>query len=256
VAAGLYALVGATALPFYPTGGPIVLALAAAVLAALRPRAGTALALAVPVLPLGNVAQGLAIAYALVAAAWFACWWRRPREAFAFAGGPLLAAAGCLGLLPLALLWRRGAARRAALAAVAVLSAALVSGLDGRALPFSGDPRPGHLAIDAANSPLPVARALRQTLRAEPGLIRLTLVLAAAAAVLPLLRSRGAWAYAAYGAAVLGCSFLPATHLAALPLVLGVWATCLTLALLERPQALRSLLGRARVPVRAAEPSG
>jgi hypothetical protein len=258
VAAGLYALFGATALPFYPSGAPIVLALAAALLAAIRPRLGLALALAVPVLPLGNVAQGLAIVYAAAAAAWFACSWRRPREALVFVEGPLLAAVGGLGLLPLALARCPGRLRRAALGALAVLSAGVVSGLDGRAVPFTGDARPGTLRIEGADRPAPVVRALHRTLSAEPGLIRLTLVLAAAAAVLPLLRQRGPWVYAGFGAAVLGCSLLPATRIEALPLALTVWATCSALALRELAGgvAWRSLAARARVPVRAAEPSG
>jgi hypothetical protein len=257
VATGLYALFGATALPFYPSAAPILLALAAAVLAAFRPRAGLALALAVPILPLGNVAQGLAIAYAAAAAAWFACSWRRPREGLVFVAGPLLAAVGGLGLLPLVLLRCPGRLRRAALAAVAVLSAGVVSGLDGRAAPFTGDPRPHRLGIDGAGEPTQVVRALHRTLSAEPGLVRLAFVLAAAAAVLPFLRGRGAWAYAGYGAAGLACSLLPATHIAALPLVLTVWATCIVLVareVLVIPGAVGWL--QARVPVRAGEPSG
>jgi hypothetical protein len=256
VTAGVYALFGATAMPFYPSGAPILLALLAAALAAFRPRAGLALALAVPVLPLGNAAQGLALVYAAAAAVWFAASWRRPREALVFVAGPLLAAVGGLALLPLALAAVPGKLRRALLGGLAALSAAVVAGLDGRAVPHLGDARPRPLGLDGADQPLPVLRALRHTLSAEPGLIRMTLVVAAAAAVLPLLRHRGPWVYAGYGAGMLAFTLLPSTGIAPLPLVLAVWATCIALAAADRAIPWASLAQRARIPVRAAEPSG
>ena len=56
-----------TLLPFFPRGWPLVLA-ALAGLAALRsPVAGLAVALAAPLLPLGNLSLGLAIAYGVLA---------------------------------------------------------------------------------------------------------------------------------------------------------------------------------------------
>ena len=58
--AGIYAGAGAALLPFYPANTAVVLAAAAAALTFFRPRAGVALALAVPFLPLGNVALALA----------------------------------------------------------------------------------------------------------------------------------------------------------------------------------------------------
>src|SRR5205085_10973950 len=60
----------AAALPFYPRGWAVGLALVAAAAAAWRPRLGLAVALAVPVLPLGNISLGLAILYAALAAGW------------------------------------------------------------------------------------------------------------------------------------------------------------------------------------------
>ncbi len=255
-AAGVYALYGASALPFYPGGWPLSLALAVAALTALRPRIGLAAALAVPILPLGHVAQGLALLYAAVAGAWFACSWRRPREALAFVAAPLLAPIGALGLLPLALERCSGRLRRAALAAFGVLGASLVSGLAGRALPFTADPAPGRLQIDGAGHPAAVARALHRMLTSEPAVIRQALVLATAAAVLPLLRGRGPWWTVAFGAGVIACSLLPATSIHALPVALTAWATCLALVAREQPIPWRSLLGRARIPVRAAEPAG
>ena len=101
VLAGLFAGWAAVALPFYPTGGPVALALLAGVLTYFSPRGGLALALLVPVFPLGNTALGLALLYGLAAAIWFVLHVRAPRAAFAFVLGPLLAPLSLLGLLPL-----------------------------------------------------------------------------------------------------------------------------------------------------------
>ena len=58
----------ASALPFYPAFWPGLLAVLAGALTLVRPRLGLALALAVPVFPLGNISFGLAVLYAAVAA--------------------------------------------------------------------------------------------------------------------------------------------------------------------------------------------
>ena len=57
----------------------------------LRERTGIALALAVPMLPLGNISLGLALLYTALAAGWLLVTWREPRAALLFALGPLLA---------------------------------------------------------------------------------------------------------------------------------------------------------------------
>src|SRR4051794_35302931 len=73
IAAGIYAAGAAALLPFYPERGTLPLGLAAAALTLGAPRLGLALALAVPIFPLANVALGLALLYAaLAAAAWLA----------------------------------------------------------------------------------------------------------------------------------------------------------------------------------------
>ena len=120
--AGAAALAGGMALPFYPTGWAPALAVAAALAAFRSPRAGLALALAAPVLPLGNHALGLAVLYGAVALGWLALSWRDARWGLAFLAGPALAAAGLLALVPVAVVGATGAVRRAAhvLAAVAV----------------------------------------------------------------------------------------------------------------------------------------
>jgi len=254
-AAGIYALYGATALPFFPHGWPVGLAVLAAALTAFRPRIGLAAALAVPVFPLGNLSQGLAILYGAAAAAWFAWSWRRPREGLAFVSGPLLAPFGLIALLPLLLERCQGTVRRGAQVALGVIAAGVVAGISGGALPFTGDPRPEHLGIDTANGPATVARGLRRALTAEPALMRYAIVLAVAAAVLPLLRNRGPWPIAVYGTAVLSLLLLPGSRIETLPTAAAVWATCIVTVARDERITWRTLASRARLPVRAARAS-
>ena len=108
--------VGAAALPFYPTGWAPALAVVAAVAALRAPRAGLALALAVPVLPLGNLALGLALALRRASrSAGSRSPGATPALGLAFLAGPLLAPLGLLALVPLAVAGgaRRRPARRA-----------------------------------------------------------------------------------------------------------------------------------------------
>ena len=100
----------AAALPFFPHGWAIGLAVAAAAATFYRERLGLVVALAVPILPLGNVSLGLAVVYAAFAAAWLALAWREPRGGLLFALGPLLAPLGAIGLVPLATVGLRAAA--------------------------------------------------------------------------------------------------------------------------------------------------
>ena len=74
------------------------------------PRIGLAIALFVPIFPLGNVAQAAAVAYAALALAWLAVFWRDARAGLLFVAGPLLAAVGAIALLPLAVQPARGRA--------------------------------------------------------------------------------------------------------------------------------------------------
>src|SRR5918993_66454 len=72
LASGVVAGLAATLLPFWPPGVALVFAALAAVLGFLRPRLGLAAALAVGVLPVGNLSLGLALAYAAAAVVWLA----------------------------------------------------------------------------------------------------------------------------------------------------------------------------------------
>jgi hypothetical protein len=232
--AGLFAGWTAAALPFFPAGWAYGLALLAAAVAALRPRAGLAVALAVPVLPLGNVSLGLAIVYAGLALAWFALAWREPRAGLLFALGPLLAPLGALGLAPLAAATQRAGLRRAAQAAVAVPVAAIVAGLRHASLPLVGGRAPLGLGIAGASGPLDVAGSLARALDAHPGLIVEAAVFAAVALALPLAHARGRWGACALGAAMVTATILPVPSASAASLAAASWAVAIAAVLRAR----------------------
>jgi eukaryotic-like serine/threonine-protein kinase len=231
--AALIAGWSAAALSFYPARAPVVLAALAALATLAWPRFGLALALAVPVLPLGNISLGLAVVYSVLAAGWLALFAREPAGGVAIAAGPLLGPIHALGLLPLAVQTLSSPARRAAAAGGAVVSAAIVAGVRGSALPFSGDPPPGGLGIAGSEDPGAVASVLWSALTAQPTLGLEALALAAGAAVLPYARKRGRWAVAGFGAALLALTLLPDPSVSALPLIVCIWATCAVLTLRE-----------------------
>ena len=153
----------------FPAFWPFGLATLAAVLTFATPRLGLAFALAVPILPLGNISLGLAIVYSVLAAGWLGVFWPRPRTALLFVAGPLLAPLGLLALLPLVVLPAGDAARRAAQAAAAVLAAAVVAALAGHALPIVGGEAP-DLALAAWAAPLGALSAAPARHRRAPAL--------------------------------------------------------------------------------------
>ncbi len=136
--AALGAALGATLLPFWPPALVVAITLLAALAAWRMPRAGLAVALAAPLFPLGNVAEGAAVLYGLLALGWIAVSWRDARWGLLFLAGPLLAPLGLLALVPLAAQLARGTVRRAAQAALAALAAAAVAGISGGELPLTG----------------------------------------------------------------------------------------------------------------------
>jgi hypothetical protein len=111
----------------------------------------------------------------------------------------------------------------------AVLVAGIVAGIRGAALPFDGSEAPG-LGVAASADPFTVATALWHALTASPALAVETLVLAAAAVLLPLARARGLWPVALLGAGSLAAALLAVPSVAAAPLVVAVWATCVAVA--------------------------
>ena len=217
-----------SALPFFPAGWPLGLAALAAGLTVLAPRAGLAMALAAPILPLGNLALGLALLYAGLAAAWFAFTVRHPREGLLPAVGPLLGPLSLLGLLPLLLTTVASSIRRATYAATAVFLAGLVAGVRRSPLPLTGESAP-PVPLAGLDAP---AEAARRLLDAVPPILALeALVLGLAAAVLPYVARRGPWELAGFGAVLLAALLLPDPRIAALPAVAAVWVTCGLLAL-------------------------
>jgi hypothetical protein len=217
-----------SALPFFPAGWPLGLAALAAALTALVPRAGLAMALAAPILPLGNLALGLALLYAGLAAVWFAFTARHPREGLLPAVGPLLGPLSLLGLLPLLLITVGSSIRRATYAATAVLLAALVAGVRRSPLPLTGE-SPPLVPLAGLDAPAETARRLFDAI--PPVLALEALVLAFAAALLPYAARRGPWELAGFGAVLLAALLLPDPRIAALPAVAAVWVTCGLLAL-------------------------
>ena len=225
--AGVFAGGTAALIPFYPHGWIAPLALLCAVAALARERAGLALALAVPVLPLGNVSLGLALLWTGLAAAWLVLTAGESRSGLLFAVGPLLGPVGALGLVPLlAARAVRSPARRFAHGIAAVLVAAAAAGIRGANLPFAG--ARVHVALAERDSALGVAEALVRVLTAHAGIGLAALVLGVAAAALPKLRSLGPWGIAGAGALLL-LPVLVAPAAAAAPIVATAWLTCAAL---------------------------
>jgi len=221
------------ALPFFPASWPLGVGLMAACLTAARARLGLAFTLAVPVLPLGNISLGLALAYAGLAALWLALTWGDPRRGLLWAVGPLLAPLGLLGLMPLAATGARGVARRALQVLAAVLLAGLVAGIHGSPLPFGAGPA-AQLRVDGSEHPIAVLHAVWQWLVQTPALGLEALILAAAAAALPVVARRSDLTIAGFGGGLLAATLLAAPRAPALPFVVTGWATCVYLAARSR----------------------
>ena len=240
VGAALCALatgVGAALLPFWPPGLIAALAVAAGALWAWSPRAGLMLALFAPLFPLGNVAQGAAIAWAALAVAWLAVCWRRPREGLVFCLGPLLAPLGLIALVPLVVQLVRDPARRALQAVAAIFAAALVAGLAGSALPVTGGVV-GDLGVTGSDRSADVMQALALTLRDNVALLTTALILALVSVGLPYARRRGLAGIAALTGLQLGALLL-VTPTASWPQ--AVIGTVLLFALLAAPSFRRDL---------------
>ena len=244
--AALFAGWVTSTLAFFPASWPIGLAALAAVLTFRTPRLGLVFALAVPILPLGNISFGLALVYSAAAAAWVVLFWPRPRAALLFVAGPLLAPLGLLTLLPLVVLPAGDAARRAAQAAGAVVAAAVVAALAGHPLPIVGGAAP-DLALAGVGGPFGAAGQLVHGIGGSGGLVAETLVLAAAAASVGAFRHRGPWGGALFGALVAASTLLADPGASALPLVAGAWLCGVALALEPiRPRRPSRMAARAR----------
>jgi hypothetical protein len=239
VAAGAGAAAGIVthALPFFPSGWPLGIAAAAALITFLSEPAGLAFCLAVPVLPLGNYSLGLAALYAIVAAAALIAFRRTARAGLLVALGAGLGAIGALALLPVMALAVRWPARRA----ICVAGAVLVAAAAGSAA------RIGQLRIPATRSLLTAGRAVGSQLTHDPQLLALAAALALGAAVLPLARRRGPLAAAAYALVVGGLTVVPAPHTPNVAVLAVTAATGLALAV--EPYATRPRKPRPVQPV-------
>src|SRR5581483_11939813 len=204
------------AAPFFPERWPAGIGAVAALLALRSERAGLLFALAVPILPLGNHALGLAVVYALVALAAAALAWRAPRAGLAALLGAALGPAGSLGLAPVT---GQAVARPLARGLAVATSVYVAAGLDGAA-------HLGRLGIADSNRPT-------------------------AAALLPQARRRGLAAALAYLCLVTGIAALPGPHAPEATLLAFTAATAAALGL-EPYAALRRRLRPPR-PGRAVE---
>ena len=225
-------VLAASLLPFWTPGLVVLLALAAGVATLRVPRLGLAIALFVPVFPLGNVAQAAAVTYGALALCWLAVCWRDPRAGLVFVTGPLLASIGALAMLPLAVQPASGRVRRALQAFVGVLAAAAAAGLRGHPLPLTGAFVP-DLGVSGATRPTDVVQAIVPVLQDNTGLLVVAVVLAIAAALLPDARRRGLRGIGALGVGQAGLILLLAPTLPFLPVVLGTGLLCAALAALS-----------------------
>ncbi len=215
------AALGATFLPFWPTELVALLVVATGLACWLDPRLGLALALAVPIFPLGNVAVAAALLYSVLAVAWLALSWRDARHGLWFVIGPLLATAGLLALMPLVLLPVRNAAQRAAHGVLAVLSTALFAAVAGDSLPIGGTP--AGLDIGPLASVATTASAVWGWLAGEPLVVVAAIVVSAAAALLPWARGRSRVSVAAVGFALTAASVLAGAGIASTIVLMLVW---------------------------------
>jgi hypothetical protein len=250
LAAGAFAALACTLLPFFPTALVVGLATLAGLASLVDPRAGLTLALLAPVLPLGNISLALALAWLPAAAAWLALGWRDARYGLVCLSGPVLALAGLLPLAPLACERARGPVRRFSQGVAAVLLAAIVLGLRGQPLPLTGDPAPLGLGLEGSTSVTAVAGALWGALAAEPALLVEALVIGAAAAALPAVRRFGLWGLAGFGTAYTAVAVLVPTlagagDVASFPILVATW---LMVAIVAIPE-LRTLQGTQACPV-------
>ncbi len=234
--------VGGSLLPFWPVPLLAALAVAAGVVALRAPRLGLAVALAVPVFPLGNVAQAAAVVYGVLALAWLAVTWRDPRAGLAFWAGPLLAPLGLLALVPLAVQPARGWWRRGLHASAGVGAAAAVAGLSGKPLPLTGS-AVGDLGIAQTERPTDLLHALGTVLGDSTAIATTALALGIVAALLPWATSRGRWAIAGLGALQLTLVLAWAPAIPWVGFVFGTWLLCGLLVARPHVSTMRPHIG-------------
>jgi eukaryotic-like serine/threonine-protein kinase len=251
LAAGLAALAAGwttSTLAFYPPGWSWMIAAAASALTLFSARGGLAFTLAVPFFPLGNVASGLALLYAPLAAFWLALSWRDARRGLTFVAGPLLALGGALALLPVLVCGTPGWLRRGLHTLGAALAAAIVAGIHHEPLPLAGEEVAVALAgIESA----PLAAERLAHAAAPSGLLVGAAALALAAVTLPIARRRGPWGSAVWAAVLLAALLVGSPAAAPAPTIAVVWAAWFVVAFEPTVAGLVRVLERLRTIVSA-----
>ena len=227
------AVLGATLLPFWPPLLVAAIAVGAGIATWLDPRIGLAVVLAAPVFPFGNVAESAAVLYGAFAIVWLGLMWRDARWGLLFLCGPLLAAAGLLTLVPLAVQPARGAVRRAAQGAAAVLGACLTTGLAGASLPFAGVSA-GQVGIAPVDSVPETAGALWSAIAPHLTVPGAVVVAGAVAALLPWAHRRFRFGVAVMGVVLTGAAVAAGAGIASTLLATFVWAIAAVASLASR----------------------
>ena len=223
------AALGATLLPFWPVALVAALAIGAGLAAWLDPRLGLLVALAAPVFPLGNHAESAALLYGAFALGWLILSWRDARYGLLFVCGPLLAGAGLLALVPLAVQPARGIVRRVSQAAVAILAAMLVAGVAGEELPLVNH-RAEPLGIGPIDPVSDAALAVWGALTGSAVVLAGVVVAAVAAAVLPWARDRSRYGVAVLGAALTALSIAAGAGFVSTIVVMLSWSVAAAVA--------------------------
>ncbi|MDH4341349.1 MAG: serine/threonine protein kinase [Thermoleophilia bacterium] len=223
------AALGATLLPFWPPALVVAIALGAGLATWLDPRLGLTVALAAPILPLGNYAESAALLYAALALAWLALFWRDARWGLLFVSGPLLAGAGLLALVPLAVQLASGAVRRAAQAGLAVLAALFVAGVTGERLPIVNRPAEA-LGIGPLDPVTDTALTVWDALSAYPAALGAVALAAVAAAILPWVRRRSPYGVAAIGVGLTAAGIAAGAGVASAFVLVLVWTIAAAVA--------------------------
>jgi hypothetical protein len=233
LAAGL----GAGVLPFWPSGLVAAIAVVAGIAAWFQPRLGLAIALAAPVFPLGNFAQGAAVLYCALALAWLVLAWGDARSGLLVVTGPLLGAFGLLALAPLAMQPARGWLRRGIYGTTAVLLAAFAAGLAHEPLPAAQE-FAGAIEVGPLTSSAEIALSLWAVLAENPALLVAAVAVGIASAIMPWARSRSPYGFALVGFAMLvGCTMAGASIASTLGVVL-VWGTAAAVLAARRVTAI------------------
>jgi hypothetical protein len=215
-------MLGATLLPFWPPVLVAALVAGAAAATWVDPRLGLAVALATPVFPIGNVAEGAALLYAFFAIGWLALSWRDARHGLLFVTGPLLATVGLLPIVPLVLQRAEGSWRRAAHGALAVLSTVLLATLAGSDLPFT-DAAVKSLGVEPLTPVAGAASDVWAWLAAHPVTCVAALLVAAASALLPWARRRSPFGVGAVGFVLVAASVFAGASVPSTLLALAIW---------------------------------